>query len=114
MTDNALPEFAGQVFRFEVDNGYTFRNTYAADGKSLRWEAIEGPTTGQSETVALSVALVAPRVYFVSWTEASTGMTVSHVMDLAQGIVHAFWTSALESGGRAGELHGGRLTALPN
>lgn len=112
MTQTALPAFAGRVYRFEVDNGYTFRNRYSADGQQLHWEAIAGPSTGQSETVALKVALVAPHIYFVSWTEASTGMTVSHVMDLERSCVHAFWTYGGAAGERIGALHGGTLTQL--
>jgi hypothetical protein len=67
MADNHPPSFAGKTYRFEVDNGYVFLNTYSASGDSLRWEAIEGPTTGQTETVALFVAEIGLGMYFVSW-----------------------------------------------
>ncbi|GAA2748348.1 MULTISPECIES: MoaF-related domain-containing protein [Kitasatospora] len=102
-----LPGFAGRTYLFEVDNGAAFRNAYSADGTRLRWEGL-GESAGQWEDVKLHVAEVAPRIYFVSWTETS-GITVSHVMDLNTLTVKVFWTWEGE-GGRVGELHTGRLT----
>lgn len=110
MTETAaLPGFAGRTYLFQVDNGAAFRNAYSADGTRLRWEGL-GESAGQWEDVPLHVALVAPDVYFVSWTERS-GLTVSHVMDLVTMTVRAFWTYEGE-GGRVGELHTGTLEPL--
>ncbi|AXI76931.1 MoaF-related domain-containing protein [Peterkaempfera bronchialis] len=107
MSDRApLPAFAGRTYLFRVDNGAEFRNAYSADGSRLRWEGL-GESAGQGDDVALHVAEVAPEVYFVNWTERS-GLTVSHVMDLANLTVRVFWTYEGE-GGRVGELHTGRL-----
>ncbi|WP_051966471.1 MoaF-related domain-containing protein [Kitasatospora mediocidica] len=107
MTETApLPGFAGRTYLFQVDNGAAFRNAYSADGTRLRWEGL-GESAGQWEDVTLHVARVAPEVYFVSWTEKS-GITVSHVMDLAALTVRVFWTYEGE-GGRVGELHAGTL-----
>ncbi|MFJ9517376.1 MoaF-related domain-containing protein [Kitasatospora sp. NPDC101801] len=103
-----LPAFAGHTYLFQVDNGAAFRNTYSADGLRLRWDGL-GESAGQWEDVPLHVAQVAPHIYFVSWTEKS-GITVSHVMDLAAMTVRAFWTYEGE-GGRVGELHTGTLQA---
>lgn len=112
MTVATVPAFAGHAYRLEVDNGTVFRNSYAADGSTLTWLTEAGAKPGSTETVDLSVAEVAPRIYFVSWTEASTGITVSHVMDLNAGHVYAYWT--WDDGGpkRAGELHEGKLTLI--
>ncbi|MGK4584255.1 MoaF-related domain-containing protein [Kitasatospora sp. HPMI-4] len=104
-----LPGFAGHTYLFRVDNGAAFRNAYSADGTRLHWEGL-GESAGQSEDVALHVAEVAPQIYFVSWTEAS-GLTVSHVMDLAKLTVRTFWTYEGE-GGRVGELHTGTLEQI--
>ncbi|MFI9272758.1 MoaF-related domain-containing protein [Kitasatospora sp. NPDC052896] len=101
-----LPGFAGRTYLFEVDNGAAFRNSYSADGRRLHWEGL-GESAGQWEDVALHVAQVGPELYFVSWTERS-GLTVSHVMDLAELTVRVFWTYEGE-GGRVGELHTGTL-----
>lgn len=107
MTDTAPPpSFAGRTYLFQVDNGAAFRNAYSADGKRLRWEGL-GESAGQWEDVELHVAQVRPDLYFVSWTEPS-GITVSHVMDLAALTVRAFWTYEGE-GGRVGEMHSGTL-----
>ncbi|BFV56085.1 hypothetical protein KCMC57_up11890 [Kitasatospora sp. CMC57] len=103
-----LPAFAGHTYLFQVDNGAAFRNTYSADGRRLRWEGL-GESAGQWEDVELHVAQVAPEIYFVSWTEKS-GITVSHVMDLAAMTVRTFWTFEGE-GGRVGQLHTGTLQA---
>ncbi|WP_406470430.1 MoaF-related domain-containing protein [Streptomyces sp. NBC_01615] len=111
-TDAAAPAFAGRRYVFRVDNGTVFRNTYAADGRTLHWHTVEGPAKGTAETVTLHHAEIAPNLYFVSWIEAS-GTTVSHVMDLNRNTVRAFWTYADEAapvGDRSGELHTGTLT----
>jgi hypothetical protein len=100
------PVFAGKSYSFQVDNGMELRDQYAGDGRSLRWEAVKGPTTGQSETVDLHVVEVADGVYFVSWLESS-GMTISRVMNFKTGEAQAFWTmpAADGIGGRSAEMH---------
>ncbi|MDX2524592.1 MoaF-related domain-containing protein [Streptomyces europaeiscabiei] len=101
------PTYAGKTFVFRVDNGVVFRNTYAADGTTLHYEAVEGPTKGSEETVTLHTAEVAPGLFMVGWVEKS-GMTVTHLLNLDALTVHAFWT--YETGdGRVAELHTGTL-----
>ena len=99
--------YAGRTFVFRVDNGVVFRNTYSADGTSLRYEILEGAARGSREKVALHAAEVAPGIFVLGWAEES-GMTVTHVMNLTTHTVHAFWT--YENGnGRVAELHTGTL-----
>jgi phenolic acid decarboxylase len=100
--------FAGYTYLFHVDNGTTFRNSYAADGSSLHYETVAGAGAGSAETVHLHVAELAPGLYFVSWVEAS-GMAVSHAMNLTTNTVYAFWSWQGEDGHRQGELHTGKL-----
>lgn len=102
--------YAGRTFRFSVDNGTVFENTYAADGTGLRYETVAGPGTGTVEKVDLHAAEVTPGVFLVGWTEKS-GMTVTHAMNLNTGTVHAFWTYDTPNG-RVGELHTGTLQEL--
>ncbi|WP_326731774.1 hypothetical protein [Streptomyces phaeochromogenes] len=42
--------YAGQTFNFRVGDGVVFRNTYAADGTTLRYGTLEGPAGGAEET----------------------------------------------------------------
>ncbi|MER6425394.1 hypothetical protein [Streptomyces sp. NPDC001137] len=61
--------YVGRTFVFRVDNGVAFRNTYAADGTTLHYETLQGPTKGASETVRLhTAALGAPAS---SWSAGS-------------------------------------------
>ncbi|MDF3141361.1 MULTISPECIES: hypothetical protein [unclassified Streptomyces] len=99
--------YAGKTFVFRVDNGVVFRNTYSADGISLRYETLEGPAKGAEETVTLHTAEVAPGLFIVGWVEAS-GMTVTHLMNLNTRTIHAFWTYETDNG-RVAELHTGTL-----
>ena len=111
MTTAPAPAFAGRTYLFEFDNGTVFRNSYAADGSTLHWETLEGAGKGSAETVDLHVAEIASGVYFVGWVEA-TGITVTHLLDLNQGTVRAFWTYAdanAKTGGRSAELHAATL-----
>jgi phenolic acid decarboxylase len=99
--------YAGKTFIFRVDNGVVFRNTYAADGTTLHYETLEGPTKGAEETVTLHTAEVAPGLIMLGWVERS-GMAITHLMNLNTRTVHAFWT--YETGdGRVAELHTGTL-----
>ncbi|MEV4439549.1 hypothetical protein AB0K09_11080 [Streptomyces sp. NPDC049577] len=102
--------YAGRTFRFSVDNGVVFHNTYSADGTALHYETVAGPAEGTAEDVRLHAAEVAPGVFLVGWTEAS-GMTVTHAMNLNAGTVHAFWTYETPDG-RVGELHTGTLEEI--
>jgi len=102
--------FAGKTIEFKVDNGVVFHNDYTADGKGLRYEAVDGPTKGTAEDVQLHAAQVAPGVYLVGWAEAS-GMTVTHAMNFNDGVIHAFWTYETDTG-RIGELHHGTFREL--
>ena len=107
--DNAIREltYAGKTFVVRVDNGVVFRNTYAADVTTLRYETVDGPTEGSEETVTLHTAEVAPGLFMLGWAERS-GMTVTHVMNLNALTVHAFWTYETADGPVA-ELHIGTL-----
>ncbi|MFD5407831.1 phenolic acid decarboxylase [Streptomyces griseorubiginosus] len=102
--------YAGKKFRFTVDNGTVFHNTYAPDGTELRYETVAGPGTGTVEDVDLHAAEVATGVFLVGWTEKS-GMSVTHAMNMNTNTVHAFWTYETPDG-RVGELHTGTLEEL--
>ncbi|MFE7278601.1 hypothetical protein [Streptomyces sp. NPDC057623] len=104
------PTYAGKTFRFGVDNGVVFHNTYAADGTGLRYETVAGPTKGAVEDVRLHAAEVSEGVFIVGWVEQS-GMTVTHAMNLNTKTVHAFWTYETPDG-RVGELHTGTLEEI--
>jgi len=108
-----VPLFAGHTYILTFDNGAVFHNAYSADGTELHWQATAGPLSGQSGTVALNVAEVGSETYFVSWIEADTETTVSHVMDLSAWTVHAFWTYPVDNG-RTGELHAGTFELAPD
>ncbi|WOX07460.1 MoaF-related domain-containing protein [Streptomyces sp. N50] len=99
--------YAGKTFVFRVDNGVVFRNTYAADGATLHYETLEGPTEGSEETVTLHTAEVAPGLFMLGWTEES-GMAVTHLMNLNALTVHAFWTYGTGDG-RVAALRTGTL-----
>jgi phenolic acid decarboxylase len=107
------PIFAGSSYSFQVDNGIELQDQYASDGRSLHWEAVQGPTKGQSETVDLHVAELSEGIYFVSWLESS-GMTVSRVMDFNSGTAQTFWTMPADKGigGRRAELHTATMRQL--
>jgi phenolic acid decarboxylase len=89
LSNMPAPVFAGNSYSLQVDNGIELRDQYAGDGRSLHWEAVKGPTKGQSETVDLHVVEVADGVYFVSWLESS-GMTISRVMNFKTGETQLF------------------------
>lgn len=102
--------YAGRTFIFRVDNGVVFRNAYSPEGTGLHYETIEGPTKGAVEDVVLHAAEVTPGIFIVGWVETS-GMTVTHVMNLNTHTVQAFWT--YEDGtGRVAELHTGTLEPI--
>jgi phenolic acid decarboxylase len=102
--------YAGNRFRFTVDSGVVFHNTYAPDGTKLHWETVAGQGKGSSEDVDLQAAEIVPGVFLVGWTEKS-GMTVSHAMNMNNHTVHAFWTYETPDG-RVGELHTGTFEEL--
>lgn len=47
----SAPACAGKAFRFTVDNGTVFHNTYGPDGTELCHETVAGPGTGTAEDV---------------------------------------------------------------
>lgn len=104
------PPFAGQTYLIHFDNGTVFRNTYATDGGSLHYDTVEGAGAGSSEDVTLQTASVGAATYLVNWVEAN-GTTVTHLMNLDEGTVHAFWTFESPAG-RHGELHTASLEQL--
>lgn len=95
--------YAGHTFLLHVDNGVIFRNSYSADGTQLHYETLAGPSTGAAEDVAVHAAEVSPGIFLVGWVESS-GMTVTHAMNLKTNTVQAFWTYQAGSD-RIGELH---------
>ncbi|MEV4658096.1 hypothetical protein [Micromonospora sp. NPDC049301] len=111
MGEASIPRFAGNSHTLQFEDGAVFRETYSPDGRSLRWEGLEGPFAGSAETVSLYVGEVADGVYFVSWLESS-GMTVSRVMDFNNGTAQDFWTKPAEAGrgGRVAEMHTGTMS----
>lgn len=106
-----VPVFAGHVYQLEVDNGVVFRNSYSADGTRLHWEALEGPFRGSSGDEKLSVRRIGDGIYHVNWVESS-GMTVSHVMDLNTKTVSIYWTYVTADGDRVGEPHSASLARI--
>jgi phenolic acid decarboxylase len=103
--------YAGKTFRFTVDNGVVFHNSYAPDGTTLHYETVEGPNAGTREDVVVHAAEVEPGIFMLGWTEQS-GMTITHVMNLNRDTVHAFWTFPTDTG-PVGEIHAGTIEELP-
>lgn len=104
------PEFAGNTYLVRFDNGTVFRNSYSVDGTALHYDTVEGYGAGTSEDVTLHTAALEGRSYLVNWVEAN-GTTVTHLMNLSAGHVHAFWTFDGPDG-RAGELHTATLDSV--
>ncbi|MGN6243307.1 MAG: MoaF-related domain-containing protein [Motilibacteraceae bacterium] len=104
------PAFAGQTYLIRFDNGTVFRNTYSTDGATLHYDTVEGAGAGGSEDVSLHTAAVGGRSYLVNWVEANS-TTVTHLMNLDDATVHAFWTFDGHRG-RVGELHTAGLEKL--
>ena len=59
-------------------------------GSELRFHIPEGPYA-RTETVKIAATLVRPGLFIVSWVESS-GATVVHVEDFAQGVLHSHAT----------------------
>lgn len=77
--------------KFAADLGQLkVRLTYESD-TSMTFEVAQGAgmvADGHTETVSVEIAEIRPRVYLVSWREA-TGATVVHVEDLENSTVHS-------------------------
>ena len=58
--------------------------------QELRFTIPDGPYA-RSETVQIATNMIRPGVFLVSWVESS-GATVVHVEDFAQGILHSHAT----------------------
>ncbi|MEU5322034.1 hypothetical protein AB0G67_35590 [Streptomyces sp. NPDC021056] len=99
--------YAGKTFVLRVDNAAVFRNTYATDGTTLRYQTLEGPAKGAEETATLHTAEVAPGRFMLGWAEKA-GMTITHLKNLNAKTVHAFWTYG-RGEGRVAELHTGTV-----
>lgn len=108
---DGIPAFAGHIYRLEVDNGVVYQNSYSADGTRLHWEALEGPFKGYNGNETVSVQRIRDGVYHINWVESS-GMTVSHVMDLSTKRVSVYWTYTTADSNRVGELHAASLTQI--
>ncbi|MDQ0786144.1 hypothetical protein [Streptomyces sp. B3I8] len=106
----SAPACAGKAFRFTVDNGTVFHNTYGPDGTELRHETVAGPGTGTAEDVGPHAAEAATGVFPAGWTEKS-GMGVTHAVNADSDTVHAFRTYGTPDG-RVGELDTGTLEEL--
>ncbi|QNK01222.1 MoaF-related domain-containing protein [Dyella telluris] len=92
MTILSTPAFAGRSFRVDYD-GLSAHNTYADDGKSVRYAIVSGPYSGASGESPCQWRQIAEGVYVISWQEAN-GATVVHIDDFTDGRSQAFFTAA--------------------
>ena len=87
MNDTAFPA-AGQVYKADYGD-LVFRVDFAADGKTLRWAPFAAEDfDAAASTETYRATCIRPGVFMVTWKEAD-GITVTHVEDFENGIVHA-------------------------
>lgn len=87
MTDNTFPAI-GHVYQADYRER-AYRVAFDTDGKTLRWA--QEPVADfdrDSVTETYKQVPVRPGVFMVTWQEAD-GITVTHVEDFENGIVHA-------------------------
>ncbi|WP_440106422.1 phenolic acid decarboxylase [Streptosporangium sp. H16] len=83
------PELVGRTFAADLGR-LKVKLTYDTDSK-MTFVVTSGAAMvadGHTETVEVEIVEIRPRVYLVSWQEA-TGATVVHVEDLEHSIVHS-------------------------
>lgn len=86
------PPFAGNSYEVRYA-GLTAINTYADDGRHLRYEITEGELAGARGEVACTWQHIAADIYAISWQEADRA-TVVHLDDFAAGTSRSFFTAA--------------------
>jgi phenolic acid decarboxylase len=101
----------GNVFRYTLPNGWSFRLSFSTDGRKLRMEGLSGEHAGQALELDVTAVRVGPSVYFVSWIMPDGG-TVSQVQSYREGVVHAYRTFDLD-GQRVGASVVGTIELEP-
>ena len=100
--------FVGRTLLFAYDESGVRVVGRFPDETTLIWEALSGPSSGQSGMETIDAAPVGDSLYFVSWIERG-GTCVSQVLDLEAMRVTAF-ISFDDAQGRKGQLAAGALT----
>jgi hypothetical protein len=86
---NAQTEHLG-VFRYDYADGLTYEVRCDSE-TSLHWRCTAGDDLGHEGTEKIDRAALRPRQHLLSWTE-SDGLTVTQVIDYAEGSVNAVLT----------------------
>ncbi|CAN7716520.1 MoaF-related domain-containing protein [Neorhizobium tomejilense] len=92
MTDKTFPAL-GHVYKADYGD-LVFRVAFASEGNSLRWApfaATDFNAEAKSETYRAT--FIRTGVFMVTWKEAD-GITVTHVEDFENSVVHAAITLA--------------------
>lgn len=99
--------FSGRTAEVLFETGYHFKLVYSEDNH-VTWTSLSQETYGNSETEKIYVHKLSRNLYTVNWIE-STGVSVSHNINLDEGTVWAFmsWNDAAKYGGRDVLVHGG-------
>ena len=82
--------FVGKRIQISYDSGLKVNADYLSQTE-MKWEALSGPSAGQTGVEKIHAMEIAPEVSFVSWLEES-GTTVSNVLDFNNLRVSAFIT----------------------
>jgi len=85
--------FVGHTFRIQYGPAMTVLNTYAEDGRTMRYEVTEGEYAGATAEVLYTAVVLAPGLFALSWQEADKG-TVVHIDNFAAGTSRTFYTTA--------------------
>lgn len=85
--------FVGHTFRIQYGPAMTVLNTYAEDGRTMRYEVTEGEYAGATAEVLYTAVELAPGLFALSWQEADKG-TVVHIDNFAAGTSRTFYTTA--------------------
>ena len=85
--------FVGHTFRIQYGPAMTVLNTYAEDGRTMRYEVTEGEHAGATAEVQYTAVELAPGLFALSWQEADKG-TVVHIDNFAAGTSRTFYTTA--------------------
>jgi hypothetical protein len=87
MTDNTFPAI-GHVYQADYRER-VYRVAFAADGKTLRWaQEPVADCDRDSVTETYAQTPIRPGVFMVTWQETD-GITVTHVEDFENDLVHA-------------------------
>lgn len=96
----------GKKLLLSYESGFQVMGHYTSS--TVSWEVRAGAESGSKGTENITVAEVAPNIFFVCWVEAS-GTTVSQVLDLDHAVVTGFVTFDTPEG-RQGMFNRGTLT----